>query len=235
VRLRVERPSRDQDLVLLRGPLRPPAASVRRFDKDSVIVQISHFTEPVVPVMNAGLAQLGELSPHVGIVLDLRGNPGGLVTEAAALVDRFVGEGVVVTTRIRDTGETALQASLQKDDLKNPLVVLMDRDTASAAEIVAGALHDLGRARLVGEHTYGKGSVQRIFAYEDGSALKLTVGRYYLPNGETIDDERGLVPDREVTGPAGLEAREAGLNAATHDPMLAAALWELGAPNARTP
>jgi carboxyl-terminal processing protease len=230
IRLHVIRTEGSADLALLRGKVRVPPVEVRRVDKHRVVVQVAHFADPVVAAMDAGLASVGGVSPGQGIVLDLRGNPGGAIAEAAALVDRVVDDGTIVVTRMRDSSESTLRASAARGDLGVPLVVLIDRDTASAAEIVAGALRDLGRARLVGERSYGKASIQRIFAYEDGSALKLTVGRYYLPGGETVPDGEGLAPDVVVQDVAEASAAVRSIWAAQgFDLPLATALAELPA------
>ena len=158
-----------------------------------------------------------------GMVLDLRGNPGGRVEEAAALVDLFVGQGTIVTTKRRVGGDSSVLATAAPGDWTFPVAVLVDGSTASAAEIVAGALRDLGRAKLYGSRTYGKGSVQRVFAYDDGAALKLTVGRYYLPSGAPIADHAGLEPDVRVAVPTSTGGATPG------DPVLDRALVDLAA------
>ena len=145
--------------------------------------------------------QLDALQP-TSLVLDLRQNPGGRLDEAVAMVDLFVRKGRIVSTRGRKPGiDDAFDANDEKTDRDYPIVVLVDGQSASAAEIVGGALQDLGRARLVGKRSYGKGSVQSVFEYEDGSALKLTIARYYLPSGRTIADHAGLVPEVLVGPP----------------------------------
>ncbi len=134
-----------------------------------------------------------------GVVLDLRDNPGGLLEEAVVVVDAFVSDSAIIETRDRAGHvKESHHATASASDLAAPLVVLVDGGSASAAEIVAGALQDLGRAELVGGRTYGKGSVQQIFVFEDGAGLKLTVARYYLPSGRTIPDRDGLEPDLPV-------------------------------------
>jgi len=160
-------------------------------------VRVEQFRSGVTEQMSDAIADLMAEGHVDGLVLDLRGNPGGLLTEAADMVDRFVAsEEVVVTTRGRvDEELEELRASVSADDLDVPLVVLIDGDSASGSEIVAGALQELGRATVVGQPSWGKGSVQRIYEYSDGSALKLTVARYYLPSGKAIDIDGGIEPD----------------------------------------
>jgi carboxyl-terminal processing protease len=135
-----------------------------------------------------------------GIVLDLRGNGGGLITEAQLVASMFLKGGPIVTTRGRAVKERTLNALGQPiaDDL--PTVVLVDRGTASASEIVAGALQDRKRATLVGRRTFGKGIFQEILPLDNGGALDITVGQYFLPSGRNIGGAgtkpgRGLKPD----------------------------------------
>lgn len=148
----------------------------------------------------AGLRRRGATS----VVLDLRGNPGGLLTEAVDTASAFLRGGVVVSYTRRDSAPRLLDAADQ-GDLSTPLVVLVDGGTASAAEVVAGALQDRGRAVLVGARTFGKGSVQEPHALTDGSALALTVATYQLPSGRSVEGV-GLEPDIEVL-PEAAEAR----------------------------
>jgi carboxyl-terminal processing protease len=130
-----------------------------------------------------------------GLLLDLRDNGGGLLHEAVWVSDQFLAAGVIVSTRGRG-GEIVSQYSARRAGTrpKWPLVVLINENTASAAEIVAGALHDHDRAELVGVRTFGKGSVQNVFELPGGSALKLTTYRYYTPSGDSIQ-AKGISPD----------------------------------------
>ena len=135
-----------------------------------------------------------------GLVLDLRNNPGGLLDQAVAISDRFLpGNLGIVTTRGRNGRNTAEERSKDRDTEKGyPLVVLVNSGSASASEIVAGALQDHGRGVVMGTSTFGKGSVQTVIELEDGSGLKLTIARYYTPKGRSIQ-ERGIAPDFLVT------------------------------------
>ncbi|MDR1856669.1 MAG: S41 family peptidase [Desulfovibrio sp.] len=133
-----------------------------------------------------------------GIVLDLRSNPGGLLDQATSVADIFLHEGVIVSIKGRlDVTDHVYTANAQDDDVKVPVVVLINAGSASASEIVAGALRDQKRALLVGERSFGKGSVQKIIPLADGSGLKLTVALYYTPNGSSIQAE-GIQPDLEA-------------------------------------
>ncbi|CAA9479626.1 MAG: Carboxyl-terminal protease [uncultured Solirubrobacterales bacterium] len=128
-----------------------------------------------------------------GIVLDLRGNGGGLLQEAVLVSSIFLEDGTVVSTDGRNRGRQTYPAEGDALDPKLPVVVLVDGGSASASEIVAGALRDRKRATLVGEKTFGKGVFQEVEPLSNGGALDLTVGRYFLPSGENID-ATGIVP-----------------------------------------
>ena len=132
------------------------------------------------------------------VVLDLRGNPGGEVDEALVVADLFVADGIL--TRTRGRGGRILREELAHEagtDTDTPLVVLQDRHTASAAELLTAALRDNGRAKSVGERSYGKGTVQEIMGMPDGSVLKLTIARYFSPKDAAIDGV-GVAPDVEL-------------------------------------
>ncbi len=138
-----------------------------------------------------------------GLVLDLRHNPGGLLDQAVKVADRFLLEGVIVTTKGRGGKHVEVERAHVKDTEPGyPLIVLVDGGTASASEIVAGALQDHKRAVVLGTPTFGKGSVQTVIELEDGSGLKLTIARYYTPSGRSIQ-EKGITPDLFVRQSAG--------------------------------
>jgi carboxyl-terminal processing protease len=165
-----------------------------------VVLRIRTFQERTDRAVERGLAAARkELGREIGgLVLDLRSNPGGLLDEAVRVADRFISEGLIVTTegrrdRVMDV-ERARRAGTEPD---YPLAVLVDGGSASASEILAGALQDHGRAAVVGSRTFGKGTVQQVLDLGDGSGLKLTVARYFTPLHRSIQD-RGIVPDLEV-------------------------------------
>lgn len=133
-----------------------------------------------------------------GLVLDLRNDPGGLLDEAILIADEFLNDGVIVSTRGRDGSaqdEARAHSAGTRPDF--PIVVIVNEYTASAAEIVAGALQDHHRAMLVGTRTFGKGSVQTVIDLPDGGALKLTIARYFTPSGRSIQAQ-GIAPDVQV-------------------------------------
>jgi len=131
-----------------------------------------------------------------GLILDLRNNPGGLLDQAVKIADRFIESGIIVSIEGRkEEQKMKFNAQSQDDNLSRyPLVVLVNGGSASGAEIVAGAIQDHGRGIILGTQTFGKGSVQTIFALKDGSGLRLTTARYYTPSGRSIQ-AKGIVPD----------------------------------------
>lgn len=196
--LRVRRETTESDVSLVRDRIHEPAAWADLLPGGHGYVALVHFQEGSAAEFDAAIERLTarNAAPLRGLVLDLRDNPGGLLDEAIRVVDRFVGDVAIVETRGRDERENALErGALAPTDLDLPLVVLVNAGSASASEIVAGSLQALGRAVLVGTPTWGKGSVQTLWTFEDGSALKVTVARYFLPNGRPIDHRTGLVPD----------------------------------------
>ena len=130
-----------------------------------------------------------------GYVLDLRNNPGGLLTQAINITDFFLDDGEIVSTKGRKSSETRKFFAKKGDAIKGkPIVVLINNGSASAAEIFAGALKDHKRAIILGESSYGKGSVQSIIPLKNGGGIRLTISKYYLPSGESIS-EVGVTPD----------------------------------------
>jgi carboxyl-terminal processing protease len=161
-------------------------------------VRLKQFSENSDRDMEQALDRLEKESPDGklrGLVLDLRNNPGGLLDQAVRIADEFVDSGLIVRTegkggRIIDEEK----AHSRGTRLGFPIVVLVNGGSASASEIVAGALQDHGRAAIMGTQTFGKGSVQTVIELDDGSALKLTIARYYTPSGRSIQ-EHGITPD----------------------------------------
>ncbi len=188
-------------------------------------VRITHFNDTTARELGRQLSQLQAGGPLAGLVLDLRDNPGGVLESAVGVADDFLESGVIVRAEGR-TAESRFEMRATHGDLlqQAPLVVLVDRGSASGAEIVAGALRDHGRATLMGERTFGKGSVQTVMPLSHGQALKLTTSRYYTPSGASIHG-RGIEPDVSLAGAH--EATDATVRDASADPAVQAALQYL--------
>jgi carboxyl-terminal processing protease len=163
-------------------------------------VRISQFSETTGDDLNAALKNLRKHNgaPLKGLVLDMRDNPGGVLEAAVSVADTFLDSGVIVTAKGR-TPDSKFEMSATPGDALNgaPIVVLVNGGSASAAEIVAGALKDQHRAKLMGRTTFGKGSVQTIIPLSDDRAVKLTTSLYYTPSGVSIN-HRGIAPDIEL-------------------------------------
>ncbi len=187
------------ETTLRREIISVDAVEARVLQDRHVYVRLRVFQETTASELADVLDEAVESMRHKGdvrgILLDLRDNPGGLLDQAIAVADEFLEEGVIVSTRGRDGRELAV-AGARKSGTRPawPLVALVNGYTASAAEIVAGALRDHHRALIVGTRTFGKGSVQNVIELPDASALKLTVARYYTPSGRSIQAE-GIEPD----------------------------------------
>ena len=164
-------------------------------DSKTLYVRVTSFDKKVVDGVQAALKKHPKAD---GLILDLRNNPGGLLNQAVGLVDTFVDDGVIVSQKGRLKSENQIYNATPAGTYKKlPIVVLVNGGSASASEIVSGALQDHKRAILIGEKTFGKGSVQVILPIGNEEALRLTIARYYLPSGRTIQ-AKGVVPDIEV-------------------------------------
>src|SRR5438128_1106525 len=199
--------SEPRAFALVRDVIRVVSVEHRLYDRRYGYVKIKNFQDRTDSYLRKALDALRtQAGGHLaGVVLDLRHNPGGLLDQAVKVADRFLVEGVIVTTKGRDSKHVEVERAHAKDTEPGyPLIVLVDGGTASASEIVAGALQDHGRAVVMGTPTFGKGSVQTVIELEDGSGLKLTIARYYTPSGRSIQ-EKGITPDlyvRQQPGPA---------------------------------
>lgn len=175
-------------------------------------VRITTFSEQTTPGLMEAVDDFFKIEGDSlkGIVLDLRNNPGGLLTEAVTVSDAFLEEGEIVSTRGRNSGDGSHIYAKPGDIARGlPMVVLINSGSASASEIVAGALKDHGRAIILGTRSFGKGSVQSVIPISNSSAIRLTTARYYTPSGISIQ-ARGIVPDIEVKL-ARIEAVEGGI------------------------
>ncbi|MBT4739810.1 MAG: S41 family peptidase [Rhodospirillaceae bacterium] len=184
------------DVTLTRAVIK--IRSVRyRTEGDVGYIRITSFNEQTQRGLEEGIASIkDELGGTLkGYVLDLRNNPGGLLDQAESVSDTFLDRGEIVSTRTRYSEETK-RTTAKKGDLTDgmPVVVLINDGSASASEIVAGALQDHGRAIILGTKSFGKGSVQTIIPMQDNSAMRLTTARYYTPSGRSIQGT-GIEPD----------------------------------------
>jgi len=161
-------------------------------------IRLRAFNENSGSQLKNEISEIEKNKKTVGYILDLRNNPGGLLSQAVKISDFFLNDGEIVSTNGRKSRENR-KFFAQKGDKINgkPLIVLINNGSASAAEIVAGALQDHKRAVLLGEATYGKGSVQSIIPLKNKGAIRLTVSKYYLPSGKSIS-EVGVIPDIKV-------------------------------------
>lgn len=158
-------------------------------------LHVASFDQKVVESVKKAISEHNDTK---GIILDLRNNPGGLLDQATGLVDMFVDHGVIVSQKGRSKYENVEYKAHKEDtDTQTPIVTLVNGGSASASEIVSGALQDFNRSVIVGEKTFGKGSVQIVIPVGKEEALKLTVARYYLPSGRTIQ-AKGVTPDIKV-------------------------------------
>ena len=187
------------DVLIVRDTIKLTAARLRVED-EIIIIRITTFNEQTTPNIKKGIREkieeLGGMENVVGFVIDLRNNPGGLLSEAISVSDMFLHQGEIVSTRGR-TANDAKRYSASKGDLaeERPIVVLINGGSASASEIVAGALQDHKRAVILGTKSFGKGSVQSVLPLRrNGGAMRLTTARYYTPSGRSIQ-ALGVVPD----------------------------------------
>ncbi len=186
------------EVLIIRDVIKLTAAKVRT-EGNTIVLRVTTFNEQTTPNLKSGLkkhvGELGGINNVSGFIIDLRNNPGGLLSEAISVSDMFLEKGEIVSTRGR-TGDKGARYDAKRGDLaeSKPIVVLINGGSASASEIVAGALQDHKRAVIVGTKSFGKGSVQSILPMGDSGAMRLTTARYYTPSGRSIQS-LGVVPD----------------------------------------
>ncbi len=191
------------EFSLRRAKVEVHSVSQRQLEPGYGYVRITNFSETTADDLHRAVEQLKRENPGglKGLVLDLRNNPGGVLEAGVAVADAFLEEGLIVSADGR-TPDAKFRMEATPGDILDgaALVVLVNGGTASASEIVAGALKDHGRAELVGRRTYGKGSVQTVMPLSQGGAIKLTTSRYFTPSGASIH-EKGIMPDIVPEGP----------------------------------
>ena len=181
---------------IIRGVISIQSVYAKNIGEDITYIRVTSFDKKVVDDVTKEINKRKKTTK--GIVLDLRNNPGGLLDQAVGLTDLFVDEGDIVSQKGRESSENRTYSASPSTTITSvPVVVLINGGSASASEIVSGALQDHKRAVLLGENTFGKGSVQIVLQITKEEAIKLTIARYYLPSGRTIQAV-GVKPDIEV-------------------------------------
>ena len=192
------------DVELVRATIKLQAVRVRTED-DVIVLRVTTFNDQTYPNLVSGLKEaaegMGGMDNVAGIVLDMRNNPGGLLTQAIRVSDAFLDKGEIVSTRGRNVADGERYNATPGDLVDGkPIVVLINGGSASASEIVAGALQDHRRALVIGTKSFGKGSVQTVMPLRGDSAMRLTTSRYYTPSGRSIQS-LGVSPDIVVEQP----------------------------------
>lgn len=190
LKIKVLRNGLDNDFTLVRESFASPDVKVEQLAPKVALVRIEAFSDRVVPET---LEALGKISHEKGIVVDLRNNPGGVLSVATDFVELFIRSGLLVSYD-RGSGQRITIEAANDNPISVPIAVVVNENTASSAEVVAGALQDRNRGVVVGRKTFGKGSVQESITLSNGSSLETTVGKFRTPSGRFID-KRGITPD----------------------------------------
>jgi len=218
VRLRVRRGGKRFGLALTRALIAVPSVRWRWLEADSAYIRIERFNKRTGGEFQGALATLAAVRPIAGLVLDVRGNTGGVLPASVDVAGALLDGGVVATMRSRPPNPNQTYRAPPGDALGDaPIVLLIDGQAASASEIVAGALQDHGRAMLLGETSFGKGTVQSLVPLSGAQGIKLTTGHYFTPSGGSIHDA-GIRPDVEAD-PTDTEALLAQALALLKDPL----------------
>lgn len=196
----VERGGKLKDLTVVIEDIKLELVSSKILENSIGYVRIQSFGNDVAPLFKKNVEEMREKGIS-GLIIDLRSNPGGALTTAVEIGDYLIGEGTLLTIRDKDGKEKVYKS--KKGELNLPMCVLINENSASASELVAGALRDYNKATLIGKKTYGKGVVQSVFDLGDSTALRLTIAKYYTPSGECIHG-KGIAPDVEIDLPEGV-------------------------------
>jgi carboxyl-terminal processing protease len=193
------------EFTITRVRFEVPTVEYEMLENDIAYIKLAEFNRTAYDKTLAAVQELMAQNPQA-LIFDLRDNPGGFLDQSVDVADLFLSENVVLFER-NNTGQINQTFNADNGDAgeKIPMVVLVNAGSASASEIVAGALQDHGRAVLIGETTFGKGSVQHVLTLSDGSELRVTIARWYTPDNNSISEE-GVTPDIEV--PMEFEAEE---------------------------
>lgn len=185
------------DITITRQIISVPSVHTELLGGGLVYASVSSFQSGTTRALEKALKEISKKEEIRGLILDMRKNPGGLLEQAVTMSDLFLEKGVIVTTETRGQEIDRREAHAEDTQPSYPVIVLVDGGSASASEIVAGALQDNARAKVMGTKSFGKGSVQTVIDLDDGSGLKLTIAYYKTPKGRIIQDQ-GIVPDVEV-------------------------------------
>ena len=187
--------SKAKKFKIIREVIEIKSVVSKLIDDDIGYLRLRSFNENSSEQLKKQIREIEKNKKLVGYIFDLRNNPGGLLSQAIKISDFFLDDGEIVSTKGRKSNESRKFFAKKGDQINGkPLIVLINQGSASASEIVAGALQDHKRAILLGENTYGKGSVQSIIPLKNRGAIRLTISKYYLPSGKSIS-EIGVLPD----------------------------------------
>lgn len=204
-----------KEVTIIRDIIKIQSVKARALEEGFFYVRITQFQEDTARDLRKAIIFYEKETPIRGLILDLRNNPGGLLDQAVEVADLFLSKGTIVSVKTRNQKELRYEAKEEGTFPDWPMIVLVNYGSASASEIVAGALKDHKRALIMGTRTFGKGSVQTIIPLEEGSGLRLTTARYFTPQGLSIQD-LGIKPDIECQEPQEVQGEE--------DPVLKEAL-----------
>jgi carboxyl-terminal processing protease len=198
VTLTIRRDQTEKDYSMIRAEVLIPSAFWRLLDEDQRIgyIQLTRFTDRAPEEVRQAVDELKSQGAQA-LILDLRDNGGGLVDSSVQIAGEFLDGGMILTEESRGKSPQVFNAPTDGHALEIPLIVLINKNTASASEIVGGALQDRSRAKLIGEKSYGKGSVQLILPLKDGSSIHVTTAQWFTPNHHPLEG-RGLTPDITV-------------------------------------
>ncbi len=186
-----------KDIKIVRDAINVKSVEWEIKNGNIAYIKIRQFNDDTMPLFNNAILDIAKRAGVEGIILDLRYNPGGYLQSAIDVAGEWVNGNLVVSERSRDGEETLHNSTKEARLAKYQTVVLVNGGTASGSEIVAGALQDWGKAVVVGEQTYGKGSIQDLNSLSDGSSVKLTIAKWFTPKGKSIDEE-GIAPDVKI-------------------------------------
>jgi carboxyl-terminal processing protease len=200
VTLTILRTEESFDVTVKRARIEVPSVSAGVIDNDIGYIRVSRFDASTLEQTQEYLSELeSRISSPRGIIVDLRRNPGGLLDSAADIADQFLTDGLIVATEGRGERKLRSYEADRADFFDNvPMAILLDRGSASGAELMAAALRENGRGVIIGERSFGKGSMQRIMPLTSGGGLKITTGYYTTPENHIVQGN-GVIPDIEVT------------------------------------